>query len=81
LHRSRSSALRIARGSVEETRGWVQDGVDRAYFTTDACRRAEELADDAGRLTTALIVSLSRFVNDRRTRGPGTRDQEPGTRD
>lgn len=58
--------LKISRGSLEETTGWLQDGVDRDYFTDAECSRARELADEAGRLTTGLIVSLRRFTSPRK---------------
>jgi len=62
--------LRIARASLEEATGWLQDGIDREYFTDASCRRARELADETGRLTTGLITSLRPFVSPRRS-GPG----------
>ena len=53
--------LRVARGSLGEAIGWVQDGIDRGYFTDAACEHARELGDEAGKLITGLIKSLKPF--------------------
>jgi four helix bundle protein len=58
--------LKISRGSLEETTGRLQDGIDRDYFTDAACSRARELADETGRLTTGLIISLRQFTSSRK---------------
>ncbi len=64
--------LRIARGSLGEAIGWVQDGIDRGYFTDTACQPARDLGDEAGRLITGLITSLEPFTRkrDRKPRRP-----------
>ena len=54
--------LRISRGSLHEALEWIDDGVDSGYFDAASCRRARELGDKAGRLTTSLIKSLKPFV-------------------
>jgi four helix bundle protein len=69
--------LRISRASLEETTGWLQDGIDRDYFTPAACEQARELAEEAGRLTTGLITSLKPFVTSRRTDPAGPRSRGP----
>lgn len=70
-----SHSLRISRASLEETTCWLQDGIDREYFPKGACRRAFDLADETGRLTVGLIVSLRPFLPPRaRDRGPRPRD-------
>jgi four helix bundle protein len=56
---------RIARGSLEESSAWLRDGIDRGYFTAEACRAAFDLADRTARLLTGLIVSLRRLTNPR----------------
>ncbi|HXT71166.1 MAG TPA: four helix bundle protein [Vicinamibacterales bacterium] len=58
--------LRISRSSLEEARVWIQDGIDRGYFTEEECSNAFKLADQATRLTVGLIVSLKPFVSPRR---------------
>ena len=61
--------LRISRSSLEETTGWLQDGIDRNYFKASACQKAFGLADETGKLTVGLIVSLRRFTpSNRRSR-------------
>ena len=59
-----SRFLKIARGSVEETQRWLQDGIDRKHFTTEQTEAAFALADRAGRLITGLIISLKPFIRD-----------------
>ena len=60
--------LRVSRGSLKEALVWIDDGVDRGYFRAESCRRARELGDKTGRLTTNLIKSLMPFT--RRPRSP-----------
>jgi four helix bundle protein len=57
-----SRFLKIARGSVEETCRWIQDGVDRKHFTASDVAPALQLGDRAGRLITGLIMSLKPFL-------------------
>jgi four helix bundle protein len=57
-----SRFLKIARGSLEETCRWIQDGVDRRHFTTSDVAPALDLGDRAGRLLTGLIMSLKPFL-------------------
>jgi four helix bundle protein len=66
-----SHFLRISRASLEEATGWLQDGIDRGYFTKADCQKALELADEAARLTVGLIVSLRPFVSPRGSRARG----------
>ena len=61
--------LRISRASVAEVVNWLQDGIDREYFTDDDVALARSLADSARRLLTALILSLKRL--------PGTPPSPP----
>ena len=53
--------LRISRASVAELVNWLQDGIDRGYFTDDDVALARGHADSARRLLTALILSLKRL--------------------
>jgi four helix bundle protein len=57
-----SRFLKIARGSVEETCRWIQDGVDRQHLTEAEVATALQLGDRAGRLITGLIMSLRPFL-------------------
>jgi len=50
--------LSYARGSVNEAMNWVQDGVDRDYFSTEAASDAMTL----GRRTAAAIAGLQRSL-------------------
>jgi four helix bundle protein len=58
-----SHFLRISRSSLEEATSRLQDGIDRGYFTTADCQQALAVADEAGRLTVGLIVSLRPFTS------------------
>jgi four helix bundle protein len=62
--------LRIARASLEEAAGRIQDGIDRGYFAVEDCEVAFGLCDETGRLTTALITSLKPFTSPRKPVGP-----------
>ncbi|MSO49371.1 MAG: four helix bundle protein [Acidobacteria bacterium] len=53
--------LRYATGSLEEARVRLLDGVDRGYFTREACDGALVHAARCGAATTNLIKSLERF--------------------
>lgn len=74
--------LRIARGSVQETLGWIQDGTDRDYFTDTDAAPIRALGDRTGRLITGLIVSLRPFTSSKPLGPPlrnktATDDAEP----
>ena len=66
-----SRFLKIARGSVEETCRWIQDGVDRQHLTAAEVATALQLGDRAGRLMTGLIISLKPFLPSGHTPGRG----------
>lgn len=62
--------LRISRASVAETVSWLQDGVDRGYFTATDCAPARQLSESARRLLTALILSLKHLPDSKPPRSP-----------
>jgi len=60
--------LRFSRASLQEAEHRLRDGVDRGYFTMQACHRAFDHADKCGAATIALWKSLQPFM--KKGRGP-----------
>jgi len=63
--------LTVSRGSLEETAKWIQDGIDRGYFSPEACGSARALAAVSGRIVAALhkkVKSSARLA--KKTRKP-----------
>ena len=54
--------LRFSRASLEEAEHRLRDGVDRGYFTMEACGPAFDHARKCGAATMALWKSLQPFV-------------------
>jgi four helix bundle protein len=50
--------LRVALGSLEEAVRWIQDGIDRGYFTVSQCSGPLALGNEAMRTTLGIIRSL-----------------------
>lgn len=54
--------LRLARGSLHETRNWMLDGRDRGHVAGDELQALLETCNRAIGATTALATSLRRFL-------------------
>ena len=61
--------LRFSRASLEEAEHRLRDGVDRGYFTLEACGPAIDHASRCGSATIALWKSLQPFM--KKPRRPG----------
>ena len=60
--------LRFSRASLEEAEHRLRDGVDRGYFTAEACGPAFDHARKCGAATIGLWKSLQPFM--KKARGP-----------
>ena len=60
--------LRYSRASLQEAQHRLRDGVDRGYFTVEACGPALDHADKCGAATVAWWKSLQPFIKKPRER-------------
>jgi hypothetical protein len=70
--------LRIAVGSINETRDHLIDGHSRGYLTVEELKRGTRLAKRAAGATNGLIVYLVNSDDPNESGSPGPDDEERG---
>lgn len=79
-HADNKRFVRTARGSLDETRHWLRRAYQRKLLTQEEVDRLKPLIRELGPRLNAYLNSISRFLANPAADTPGTRNQEPGTR-